>query len=104
MNSSVESVLAFFLFLPVFCIIGALYCLYPRTPRGALRLLADLATLVIAAVLSLLAMRWGFHAATGVAGHLWKQIIATLLAYAAFLATLCVALPLRAAWLRRIAR
>lgn len=93
--------LAFFLFLPVFAILGALYCAYPRTPRGVARWLADLAALVAAAAISLAVMRWGFSLATGVAGPIWKQIVATLLAYAAFLASLGVALILRAAWLRR---
>jgi len=101
MNPSIETGLAFILFLPVFAIIGALYCLFPRQPRGAARLLGDLAVLLLAAVLSVFAMRWGFHAAAGVAGALWKQIVATLLAYGAFLAIVCIALPLRAWWWRR---
>lgn len=101
MNPTIETGLAFILFLPVFAIIGALYCLFPRKPRGALRLFGDLAVLLLAAVLSVFAMRWGFHAAAGVAGALWKQIVATLLAYGAFLAIVCMALPLRALWWRR---
>ncbi|HEY0233158.1 MAG TPA: hypothetical protein VGC55_18065 [Dokdonella sp.] len=101
MNPSIETALAFILFLPVFAIIGVLYCLFPRHPRGAARLLGDLAVLILAAVLSVFAMRWGFHAAAGVAGALWKQIVATLLAYGAFLAIVCLALPLRALWWHR---
>lgn len=101
MNPTIETGLAFILFLPVFAIIGALYCLFPRHPRGIARRLGDLAVLVLAAVLSVFAMRWGFHAAAGVAGALWKQIVATLLAYGVFLAVVCIALPLRAWWWRR---
>jgi len=101
MNPTIETGLAFILFLPVFAIIGALYSLFPRNPRGIARRLGDLAVLVLAAVLSVLAMRWGLHAAAGVAGALWKQIVATLLAYGVFLAVVCVALPLRAWWWRR---
>lgn len=104
MSQTFETGLAFILFFPVFSILGALYCLFPRSPRGALRVLADLAVLVVAAVLSIVAMRWGFHAATGIAGQLWKQIVATLLAYGVFLAVLCCAVPLRAVWFRRRAR
>ncbi|MEP7042948.1 MAG: hypothetical protein ABI843_07785 [Dokdonella sp.] len=104
MSPTVESGLAFILFLPVFFIIGALYCLFPRSPRGAARLLGDLGVLILAALLSVFAMRWGFHAASGVAGALWKQIVATLLAYGAFLGIVCIALPLRALWWRRIKR
>jgi TRAP-type C4-dicarboxylate transport system permease small subunit len=101
MNPTIETGLAFILFLPVFAIIGALYSLFPRNPRGIARRLGDLAVLVLAAVLSVFAMRWGFHAAAGVAGALWKQIVATLLAYGVFLAVVCLALPLRAWWWRR---
>jgi hypothetical protein len=104
MNPNVETGLAFILFLPVFIILGALYCLFPRNPRGAVRLLGDLAVLILAAALSVIAMRWGFHLAAGVAGALWKQIVATLLAYGAFLAIVCLALPLRALWWRRARR
>lgn len=102
MNSPFETGLAFILFFPVFCIIGVLYCAFPRQPRGGMRLLCDLLVLIVAAVLSIFAMRWGFHAAVGIAGPLWKQIVATLLAYGMFLAVICLALPIRAAWFRRV--
>jgi hypothetical protein len=101
METVFGATLAFFLFLPVFAILGVLYCAFPREPRGAARLLTDLATLVVAAAISLFAMRRGFALATGVAGPIWKQILATLLAYAAFLASMGAALVLRAAWFRR---
>ena len=104
MQTVFGATLAFFLFLPVFAILGVLYCAYPRTPRGAARWLTDLAALVAAAAISLAVMRWGFSLATGVAGPIWKQIVATLLAYAAFLASMGVALALRTAWLRRRAK
>ncbi len=104
MNPTVESVLAFILFFPVFAIIAVLYCVYPRSPRSALRLFMDLVVLVVAAWLSILAMRWGFAAATGVAGQLWRQIVASLLAYGVFLAIVCIALPLRALVFRRLRR
>ena len=101
MQTVFGATLAFFLFLPVFAILGALYCAFPRQPRGAARLAADLAVLVTAAAISLFAMRWGFALALGVAGPIWKQILATLFAYAAFLASMGLALALRAAWFRR---
>ena len=49
MPVSIQTDLAFILFLPAFCIVGALYCFYPRRPRGALRWIADLAVLALAA-------------------------------------------------------
>jgi predicted MFS family arabinose efflux permease len=93
--------LAFFLFLPVFAILGVLYVAYPRQPRGGARLVADLGALVVAAALSVVAMRAGFAFGAGIGGPIWKQILATLFAYGAFLASLGVALVLRSAWLRR---
>lgn len=101
MNAFFETGLSFLLFLPTFAIVGALYCAYPRTPRSTLRWLADFAVLILAGILSILAMRWGFHASAASGGMLWKQVVATLLAYGAFLGVFCLALPLRAAWLRR---
>ena len=104
MQTVFGATLAFFLFLPVFAILGALYCAFPRKPRDAARLLTDLAALIVAAAISLFAMRWGFALALGVAGPIWKQILATLFAYAAFLASIGVAIALRAAWFRRNTR
>lgn len=104
MQTVFGATLAFFLFLPVFAILGVLYCAFPRQPRGAARLVADLAALVACAAISLFAMKWGFALALGVAGPIWKQIVATLLAYAAFLASLGAALALRTLWFRRAAR
>jgi hypothetical protein len=103
MESPFEIGLAFILFFPAFCIIGVLYSMFPRQPRGIVRVLGDVLVLIVAAVLSVFATRWGFHAAAGVAGPMWKQIVATLLAYGVFIAVVCLALPIRAAWFRRIA-
>ena len=92
--------LAFILFFPVFVLIGILYAVFPRRPRGPARLLADIAVLIVAAALGFFAMRWGFRLATGVGGAIWKQILAALFAYGAFLAAIGIALPLRALWVR----
>jgi len=95
MPANIQTDLAFILFLPAFCIVGALYCLYPRTPRGALRWIADLAVLAFAAVVSVGASRWGFQVAAGVGGALWKQVLATLLAFGFFFVTVGVATLVR---------
>lgn len=104
MQTVFGATLAFFLFLPVFAILGVLYCTFPRQPRGAARRVADLTALVACAAISLVAMKWGFGLALGVAGPIWKQIVATLFAYAAFLASLGLALGIRALWFRRRTR
>ena len=102
MHGSPETYLAFILFLPAFCIVGLLYCLFPRTPRSGVRLGADLVTLVLAAALSIVAMRWGFYATLGVGGAVWKQVAATLVAYAVFLGVLAIGWIMRALVFRRI--
>ena len=96
--------LALILFLPWFLLLGALFCLFPRQPRGPWRRVFDLATLLIAFVLSFIGMQWGY--ALGLAdvgtGAIWKQVLATLVAYGAFLFVLMVAVPLRSVFLSRI--
>lgn len=95
--------LALILFLPWFLLLGALFCLFPRQPRGPRRRTFDLATLLIAFVLSFIGMQWGY--ALGLAdvgtGAIWKQVLATLVAYGAFLFVLTVAAPLRSRFLSR---
>ena len=104
MNAFFETGLSFILFLPTFAIVGALYCAWPRAPRGAARWLADVGVLALAAAASIFAMRWGFDAGTGSGGHLWRQIVATLMAYGVFLAVLALAWPMRARWMRSRSR
>lgn len=95
--------LAVILFLPWFLLLGALFWLFPRQPRTAWRKGFDIAVLVVAFVLSFLGMQWGYElgAADMRAGAIWKQVVATLVAYGAFLIVLTVAVPLRTWWLGR---
>ncbi len=85
MNPEFEFNLALILFLPWFAILGALYWFYPRTPRGPARRGFDLAVLAVALVLSWAGMRWGLLNADAAAGAIWKQVLATLVAYGLFL-------------------
>ncbi|MBS0567603.1 MAG: hypothetical protein JSS59_09390 [Proteobacteria bacterium] len=101
MPTTIQPDLAFILFLPAFCIVGTLYCCYPRKPRHALRWIADLLVLVLAAGASVAAMRWGFRVASSVGGALWKQVLATLLAFAFFFGIVGAAAVVRARLLRR---
>ena len=77
MNPEIEFNLALVLFLPWFAILGALFWFYPRAPRHPM--------------LSWLAMRWGMLNADPAAGAIWKQVLATLLAYGVFLAVVTLA-------------
>lgn len=95
MNPTIEFNLTLILFLPWFAILGVLYWFYPRQPRGMRRRVFDLAALALALCASWAAMRWGMLNADPDAGAIWKQVLACLTAYGAFLALLTLA-----AWLR----
>lgn len=95
MHAQVELNLAMILFLPWFAILGALFWFYPRQPRGGLRRGVDVAALALALLASWIGMRWGMLNADPGAGAIWKQVLACLVAYGAFLAVLGLA-----AWLR----
>lgn len=93
--------LSLLLFLPWFVLLGALYWLFPRQPRHAARRWFDGLALLLAFVLSVVAMLWGHH--IGVlqsdAGPIWRQVLAVLYAYGAFLAVMVAAILLRTPWL-----
>ena len=95
--------LAIILFLPWFLLLGALFWLFPRQPRNPRRKAFDIAALVVAFEMSFVGMQWGY--ALGLAdvgtGAIWKQVLATLVAYGAFLFVLTVAVLLRSLFLSR---
>ena len=95
--------LAIILFLPWFLLLGALFWLFPRQPRNPRCKAFDIAALVVAFVMSFVGMQWGY--ALGLAdvgtGAIWKQVLATLVAYGAFLFVLTVAVLLRSLFLSR---
>ncbi len=95
--------LSLLLFLPWFGLLGALYWWFPRQPRHRSRRLFDAAALALAFLASVGAMHWGY--AEGVAdlhaGAIWRQVLAVLYAYGAFLAVMVLALMLRPRVLQR---
>ncbi|MEA5667651.1 hypothetical protein ATCM_01285 [Stenotrophomonas sp. ATCM1_4] len=94
--------LSLLLFLPWFCVMGALYWWFPRQPRHRTRTLFDAGMLVLALLVSAGFMHWGYRVgAAEVADGLWKQIMAVLYAYGGFLAVMVLALLLRPRVLRR---
>ncbi len=94
------SFLSIILFLPTFLIMGGLFVLFPRTPRHSRRTLFDAIALTLALAISVFAMRWGYLYADPASSLIWRQVLATLLAYAAFLASLVAAMLARAVLLR----
>lgn len=101
MNPLVEVNLALILFLPWFAILAALYWFYPRQPRGGARRRFDIAALAAAFAAFLVANHWALGHADRAYGRLWPQILATSVAYGAFLLVLAFAFLVRRAWLRR---
>ncbi len=96
--------LALILFLPWFAILGALYWFYPRTlERTARRRRFDVMALVVAFAASFAAGRWGFAMASTTieAGPIWRQVLASLLAYKAFLVVIGIAWAWRGMAFRR---
>ncbi len=93
--------LSLLLFLPWFCVMGALYWWFPRQPRTRARTVFDSSMLVLALVVSAGMMHWGYRVgAEEMANNLWKQIAAVLYAYGGFLAVMVMALMLRPRVLR----
>lgn len=100
MNPQVELNLALILFVPWFSILGWLFWAYPRQPRSAARTAFDSAALALAAIAAFWGMHWGMHNADPHAGAIWKQVLATSVAYGLFLAVMTAALIARWRWLR----
>lgn len=98
MASAAANNLALILFLPWFAILAWAYWTFPRslTRRGARRRF-DGAVLMLAISASFLGMRWGLLRASLDSGAIWKQVLATLMAYGAFVAVLALG-----AWLRAL--
>ncbi|CAA9320315.1 MAG: hypothetical protein AVDCRST_MAG71-1232 [uncultured Lysobacter sp.] len=101
MSSGIQLNLALILFLPWFAILGTLYWLVPRTPRPAARKTLDVVALLAAVLAFVASVHWAYRHADPAYGSMWKQVLATAVGYAVFLAVLAVAFFLRRAWLRR---
>jgi len=94
--------LSILLFLPWFCVLSGLYWSFPRQRRNAPRRQFDTCMLILAFVVSICTMHWGYSTAKSWAGSgpLWQQIMAVLYAYGGFLAVIAIALCLRPRFLR----
>lgn len=99
MNATVEFNLALILFLPWFAILGTLFWVYPRAPRTVARRVFDAASLGASLAAAAGGMTWGLLTADPTAGRMWKQVLATSVAYGLFLAVMTLAAWLRHRWL-----
>ncbi|MET0328394.1 MAG: hypothetical protein ABW163_06455 [Luteimonas sp.] len=100
MNAAIELNLALLLFLPWFLVLGVLFWLFPRTPRGIARRLYDLVSLSLSVAAFVATIHQAQASADPAHGHMWGQILATAVGYGVFLAVLGVAFALR----RRVLR
>ena len=101
MSPLVEVNLALILFLPWFLILGTLFWLYPRQPRGTRRRTFDAVALLVSAIGFVVSVQWAYTSADPVYGRMWKQVFATSVGYGVFLALLLVAFIVRRRWLVR---
>jgi hypothetical protein len=95
MNSQVQLNLALILFLPWFAILGYVFWRFPASPRTAARRSLDGASLFAATTLAGIGMQWSFLHADPRYGGMWKQVLATSVAYGLFLLVLTVAVIVR---------
>lgn len=102
MNPVVELNLAMILFVPWFSILAALFWMFPRQPRNGARKAFDIVSLVLATALATFGMQWSVHNAEPGYGHMWQQILATMMAYGGFLMVMTVAVMARWIWLSRV--
>ncbi len=95
MNSQVQLNLALILFLPWFAILGYVFWRFPARPRSGARRVLDVASLLLATTLAGIGMQWSFFHADPKYGGMWKQVLATSVAYGLFLLVLTVAVIVR---------
>ena len=95
MNGQVQLNLALILFLPWFAILGYVFWRFPGRPRSAARRSLDAASLLMATVSAGIGMQWSFLHADSRYGGMWKQVLATSVAYGLFLLVLTVAVVIR---------
>ena len=100
MNPQVEFNLALILFIPWFSILAWLFWAYPRQPRSGARTVFDSASLILATLAAFWGMHWSMLNADPSFGAMWKQVLATSVAYGLFLLVMTVAIFTRWRWLR----
>ena len=101
MNPEIELNLALILFIPWFSILAVLFWCFPRQPRTGARTAFDTISLIGATGAAFAGMQWSMLNADPSHGAMWKQVLATSVAYGLFLGVMTVALLVRWRWLRR---
>lgn len=102
MSPDVQLNLALILFAPWFAVLSVLFWRYPRLPRGPARAWFDGLSLALATAAAFAGMHWGMRHGDPSFGPMWKQILATSVAYGLYLAVMAAALLLRRRWFARL--
>ena len=102
MSPDVQLNLALILFAPWFAVLSVLFWRYPRQPRGPMRTWFDGLALALATAAAFAGMHWGMRHGDAAYGAMWKQILATSVAYGLYLAVMTAALLLRRRWFARL--
>lgn len=100
MNPLIELNLALILFLPWFLILGVLFWIYPRQPRGLARRAYDIVSIAVALLAFVYSMHWSIGVADPDYGRMWGQILATAISYGVYLGVMTLAFFLRPVVLR----
>ena len=101
MNPVVALNLSLILLLPWYLVLGIAFWRTRRKPASGAQRGFDAASLLLALAAAMLGGQWSMAHADPAAGAIWKQVLATLVAYGAFLFVLTLAVPLRGWWLSR---
>jgi hypothetical protein len=96
MNPVIALNLSLLLLLPWYLVLGIVYWRTRRKPANGAQRAFDAASLCVAVLAAAAAGWWSMHNADPAAGAIWKQVLASLAGYGAFLAVLAAAF-----WLRR---
>lgn len=87
--------LSLILLLPWYLVLGVVYWRTRRKPASAMQRLFDAAGLLCALAAAAASGWWSMHHADPAAGAIWKQVLASLIGYGAFLLVLACAFVLR---------
>lgn len=87
--------LSLILLLPWYVVLGIVYWRTRRRPASVAQRLFDTASLLGALAAAAASGWWSMHNADPTAGAIWKQVLASLIGYGAFLLVLGCAFVLR---------
>lgn len=95
MNPVIAVNLSLILLLPWYLVLGIVYWRTRPRPASAAQRVFDAASLLFALAAAAASGWWSMHHADPAAGAIWKQVLASLIGYGAFLLVLTVAFFLR---------